>query len=68
MNTDANDLRALGRRVPARSFMDLQTSQSIKPKRAWEGDWRLAIAEERVALAEQRLALVEERMARVKGK
>lgn len=28
----------------------------------WEGDWRLAIAEERVAMAEERLREVEERM------
>lgn len=37
-------------------------SQIGNSQAPWEGDWRLAIAEERVATAEERLRKVEERI------
>jgi hypothetical protein len=37
-----------------------------KSRVPWEGDWRLAIAEERVAMAEARLRQVEDRIKSVK--
>ena len=50
--------------------MDLWTSEEIgsqrinrrTPTNPWEGDWRLAIAEERVATAEAKLAAAERRV------
>lgn len=38
--------------------------EACKP---WEGDWRLAIAEERVAMAQAKLAAVEQRVKELAG-
>lgn len=34
----------------------------MRPPAPWEGDWRLAIAEERVAMAQTKLAAAEQRV------
>ena len=43
---------------------DLRISEKETATRPapWEGDWRLAIAEERVAMAQARLAATEQRL------
>lgn len=45
-------------------LMDLWITESKAqtPSAPWEGDWRLAIAEERVAMARAKLAAAEQRV------
>lgn len=57
---DLRNGRAVGRNIQDRTP---GVEHPIDRERApWEGDWRLAIAEERVAAAEERLREAEARM------
>ncbi len=50
-------------------LMDLwiNRSENRTPPSPWEGDWRLAIAEERVAMAQAKLVAAEQRVKELAG-
>lgn len=45
----------------------IDRSEAGTPRAPWEGDWRLAIAEERVTVAQAKLAAAEQRLKELAG-